>query len=54
LQTDPRGPSTGYFRAIRGGAWYNFGAGSRCACRPVVWPTDADNTNGFRVARSRP
>jgi formylglycine-generating enzyme required for sulfatase activity len=53
-QTDPRGPSTGYFRAIRGGAWYNFGAGSRCACRPVVWPTDADNTNGFRVARSRP
>ena len=54
LQTDPRGPSNGYFRAIRGGGWYNFAAGSRCACRQVVWPTDADNTNGFRVARSRP
>jgi formylglycine-generating enzyme len=50
---DPRGPSTGSKRVIRGGAFDLAAAGSRAAMREGLEPTRRDGAGGFRLARVR-
>jgi formylglycine-generating enzyme required for sulfatase activity len=47
--TNPRGPSEGSYRVIRGGAW-NYGGAWRCrsANRDYAWPDTKSNLTGFR------
>jgi formylglycine-generating enzyme required for sulfatase activity len=61
--TNPTGPSTGGWRVIRGGAWWDTVAYLRSACRDANYPEDWGYPNqgggltaviGFRVARSLP
>ncbi|MBM4284603.1 MAG: formylglycine-generating enzyme family protein [Deltaproteobacteria bacterium] len=50
--TDPRGPSSGRFRVLRGGSWYLASqAFFRCAHRHRDRPTLRSDLVGFRVAR---
>ncbi len=53
-QTNPKGPSDGAFRVIRGGSWYYEGNG---ACRvsvrnPFMEPQFDNHTTGLRLAMS--
>ncbi len=49
--TDPKGPSSGNFRVLRGG-WWNGGARhARSAARSRYYHDDRLNYDGFRVAR---
>ena len=50
VQTDPIGPSTGYFHVIRGGDWYFFAGRSRVSCRSERSPGDWGENVGFRPA----
>ncbi len=53
--TNPTGPSTGSFRVLRGGSWYNYSRGTRSAARGRLYPGDWVNYGdlyGFRVAVS--
>ncbi len=54
-QTDPRGPTTGIYRVIRGGAWdarsVNLAVLHRTA-RDAGGPTARNFSTGFRVARN--
>jgi formylglycine-generating enzyme required for sulfatase activity len=55
LETDPRGSASRSLRVIRGGGWFNGGAGNaRCATRGLYWPGNAFDIIGFRVARGQP
>jgi formylglycine-generating enzyme required for sulfatase activity len=54
LAVDPAGPAGGAQRAIRGGSWYYFARECRSASRGPYWPNSADDTVGFRVARTIP
>ena len=47
---NPRGPSSGDRRVVRGGSWYYSIASLRCANRNNGNPTNADNFVGFRCA----
>jgi len=49
-QTDPKGPSTGVHRVIRGGGWYDDARGCRSALRYDGEPTHRFNFVGFRLA----
>jgi formylglycine-generating enzyme required for sulfatase activity len=52
-QTDPRGPSSGSYRMIRGGSWfYHDARDCRAASRHAADPTYAGDSVGFRTARS--
>jgi formylglycine-generating enzyme required for sulfatase activity len=51
--TDPRGPSTGDKRVIRGGSWYFDANSARCALRYTHAPPDRGFSLGFRVAADR-
>jgi formylglycine-generating enzyme len=51
--TDPRGPTSGSERVIRGGGWYGISAGDcRAAFRDSAIPTGSYNDVGFRPVRS--
>ena len=53
-QTNPTGPTSGYFRVFRGGSWHNDSY-TRCrvAFRNKIYsPSDRNNYIGFRLARS--
>ncbi len=50
--TDPRGPSGGSFRVIRGGAWRNVADECRSAYRSRCLPGFRFNSIGFRLVRS--
>jgi formylglycine-generating enzyme required for sulfatase activity len=50
--TDPRGPSTGSLRVLRGGSWINYARNSRSAFRGNHDPSRANFSFGFRPARS--
>jgi formylglycine-generating enzyme required for sulfatase activity len=52
LQTDPRGPSTGDDRVMRGGSWNGSARGVRLAYRNRDAPSYRNRGIGFRVARS--
>ncbi len=47
-ETDPRGPASGKYRAIRGGSWSDEARICRAAYRGSLWPDYADRGNGFR------
>jgi len=48
-QTDPRGPTTGSNRVIRGGYWFGYAGFCRVADRLTGYPTSGFNFLGFRV-----
>ncbi|PYQ70993.1 MAG: formylglycine-generating enzyme family protein, partial [Acidobacteria bacterium] len=50
---DPRGPSSGEKRLIRGGSWYFDKDSARCGLRYTHAPKDKGFSLGFRVAADR-
>jgi len=52
--TDPRGPSSGSNRVIRGGCWYDDGRICRSACRAQGGPGYQGNDVGFRIVLAPP
>ena len=54
-QTDPRGPSNGQRRTMRGGSWYKYAQNVRVSLRDAFPPDDRYFDSGFRcVADSLP
>jgi formylglycine-generating enzyme required for sulfatase activity len=53
-QVDPKGPSSGTFRVVRGGDWVYGASSLRAADRDDGSPGNRDCSIGFRVARSSP
>lgn len=51
-QTDPRGPESGSYRVLRGGAWGNLTDTVRASTRFSETPGYGFNDFGFRVART--
>lgn len=51
-QTNPAGPSTGYCRVFRGGAWNHRPTSARVSSRYEFGPTESYNGLGFRLAAS--
>ena len=49
--TDPRGPSSGTERVVRGGDWQSVVVNVRAASRSKLDPTKVDQGIGFRCAR---
>ncbi|MFM7297818.1 MAG: formylglycine-generating enzyme family protein, partial [Planctomycetota bacterium] len=49
---DPKGPSTGDSRVLRGGSWGYSGWNCRASYRFVVGPTFRNGGNGFRASRT--
>ena len=50
---DPRGPSTGSGRVLRGGSWSDFAVNCRVAFRGWNYPSNGYSNDGFRPARGR-
>ena len=48
---DPKGPSAGSDRVIRGGCWNNYASCCRSADRRYSTPTNRSCYNGFRIVR---
>ena len=53
-QTDPRGPTPGVYRVLRGGCWYYNARYVRAASRGWGRPSGRFANIGFRLARSSP
>jgi formylglycine-generating enzyme required for sulfatase activity len=51
-QTDPRGPSSGAKRVVRGGGWNHWAAHCRSAQRNCIIPPDRYSDVGFRLVRN--
>jgi formylglycine-generating enzyme required for sulfatase activity len=52
--SDPRGPTSGSYRVLRGGAWYYHAYNARVAYRNFdLYPDNESNIIGFRCARGR-
>jgi len=51
-QTDPRGPSSGTTRVVRGGSWFTAQWASRTCDRDSAHYNTQDDSHGFRTARS--
>ncbi|MCX7001910.1 MAG: SUMF1/EgtB/PvdO family nonheme iron enzyme [bacterium] len=49
--SDPPGPASGDFRALRGGGWHNNAYYCRVADRDFGAPAEGDYSSGFRCAR---
>jgi formylglycine-generating enzyme required for sulfatase activity len=50
---DPRGPSEGSRRVVRGGSWFHVARLVRCAYRNANGPGFRDDNFGFRLARGQ-
>jgi formylglycine-generating enzyme required for sulfatase activity len=50
-QTDPRGASSGTYRGLRGGSWFNSAQYLRSAVRVNDTPSYRNNNLGFRLVR---
>ncbi|GHT29262.1 hypothetical protein AGMMS49574_05550 [Bacteroidia bacterium] len=48
-QTNPTGPSTGSYRVLRGGSWYDFAKYCRVSYRDGSTPGDRGRSVGFRL-----
>ncbi len=53
VAVDPKGPSSGDTRSLRGGSWVNYTYCLRCAERHGYLPGDRNSYFGFRVVRSQ-
>jgi len=51
-QTDPTGPTSGTYRVLRGGSWFDGGRHLRSASRFNYTPVNRNYFFGFRVVRS--
>ena len=51
-ETDPLGPSSGYYRVHRGGNWDVYSYDTSVFCRRYQNPSWCDSTIGFRLVRS--
>lgn len=51
---NPRGPSSGQYRVLRGGAWYSKPEFVRAASRNWCEPAVRNNSSGFRLSLSAP
>jgi formylglycine-generating enzyme required for sulfatase activity len=51
--TNPKGPSSGAYRVLRGGSFRGSATGCRVACRLYSGPSFRFNNYGFRVALSQ-
>ena len=51
-QTNPKGPSSGQYRVLRGGSWINFARECRVSTRSFSSPGSRGNYNGFRLCLS--
>ena len=51
-RSNPRGPSSGEFRVLRGGSWYYNGNDCRVANRRLNNPDDGDYSYGLRILRA--
>ncbi len=51
LRNNPQGPSSGKYRVLRGGSWFNGPGLCRVADRGRSYPDNTDYDYGFRVAR---
>jgi formylglycine-generating enzyme required for sulfatase activity len=49
-QTNPKGASSGSYRVIRGGSWYDKATNCRCSNRSYVTPTNTNDYLGLRLA----
>jgi len=49
--SNPTGPSSGIYRALRGGSWYISATHCRVADRNCCFPDDSSRNFGFRVVR---
>lgn len=50
---NPKGPSDGLNKILRGGSWGSSGSNCRVYTRDSFNPYNSDNSNGFRVVRVR-
>ena len=50
-QTNPLGASSGTYRVLRGGNWYNSATFARSVFRINYYPNGRNNTFGFRLVR---
>ena len=50
---DPKGPTTGNYRVMRGGAWYNNSSYVTVATRQNAAPGFRQNSVGFRIVRNK-
>lgn len=48
---NPQGPSSGDYRVLRGGSWYDLGFGVRAASRDYSLPAFRSGSVGFRCAQ---
>ena len=51
-QSNPTGPTTGSYRVLRGGSWYDSASYCRVAFRRNRYPGISSYTIGFRLSRS--
>jgi len=51
---NPKGPSSGEHRVLRGGSWYSDPVSARAADRVRLWPTGRVDSDGFRLALASP
>jgi len=51
-QFDPKGPSSGTSRVLRGGSWSDLPIRVRCSCRGDLVPVSRNGNSGFRFART--
>ena len=51
---NPRGPSSGQYRVLRGGSWGTSPESVRAAYRLRTLPADRNNFSGFRLSLSAP
>lgn len=47
--SDPRGPTSGSYRVVRGGRWASYPSGMRASIRYYYGPTNRSNGFGFRL-----
>lgn len=53
-RTDPKGPSTGSYRLLRGGDYDSYASDCRSSTRDFGWPSDGEKWYGFRLAKTVP
>jgi formylglycine-generating enzyme required for sulfatase activity len=51
-QTNPTGPTSGFYRVFRGGSWYRNASHCRVSSRDTDAPSFRGSDLGFRLARS--